>query len=240
MKKLIVLVLAVMLACALLPVRAESLAGGWNIPESNAVTEEAAAALNKAVSKLVGCGYEAVALLGTQVVAGVNYCLLCRVTVVYPGAVPGYALVYVWQQPDGSAEILGVVPFDIADELTALRAAEDEPALTEGIYDDIVSERAYAMVNTPEEGIYAIEIHWSDSADTEYVWTMSARQEEGLLLYNDCVKTKVVTGENGEQTEYTANLIPDGYFTLLGEDSFDWSGAAEENCKTCVFVLFPQ
>ena len=69
---------------------------------------EAQAALEKALEGLVGASYEPVACLGKQVVAGTNYCLLCRITPVVPNAVPHFALVYVYQALDGSAELLQV------------------------------------------------------------------------------------------------------------------------------------
>ena len=62
----------------------------------------------KAVEGLTGCVYEPIALLASQVVAGMNYCLLCRLTVVYPDAQPTYALVYVYQNIEGVCELARV------------------------------------------------------------------------------------------------------------------------------------
>lgn len=69
---------------------------------------EAKAALEKAVEGLVGASYEPIACLGTQLVAGTNYCLLCRITPVTPNPTSHFALVYVYQALDGAAEILDV------------------------------------------------------------------------------------------------------------------------------------
>ena len=68
----------------------------------------------------MGVDYVPVAYLGSQVVAGTNHCFLCRATVVYPGAQPTLALVYVWEKLDGTAEILSIADLDIA----SLRDAE--------------------------------------------------------------------------------------------------------------------
>ena len=65
-------------------------------------------AFSKAVEGLTGCVYEPIALLASQVVAGMNYCLLCRLTVVYPDAQPTYALVYVYQNSEGACELARV------------------------------------------------------------------------------------------------------------------------------------
>ena len=46
-----------------------------------------------------------------------NYCLLCRLTVVYPDAQPTYALVYVCQNIEGACELARVedITFSIQD-----------------------------------------------------------------------------------------------------------------------------
>lgn len=83
--------------------------GGWRVNDGDTSMEanpEAEAALNKALEGLVGASYEPIACLGTQVVAGTNYCILCRVTPVAPNAEATLCLVYVFAALDGSAEIL--------------------------------------------------------------------------------------------------------------------------------------
>jgi len=113
MKKLVAMALALIMICSLVAVHAESMTGGWAVTTDSAVTEDAAAALDAATADLVGCKYEAVALLATQVVAGTNYCLLCRLTPVVPDAEPHYAVVYVWQKLDGTAEMLSVTDLEM-------------------------------------------------------------------------------------------------------------------------------
>ena len=87
------------------------LAGGWGANEGDTSMEanpEAQAALEKALEGLAGASYEPIACLGTQLVAGTNYCLLCRITPVVPDPTSHFALVYVYQAFDGAAEILDV------------------------------------------------------------------------------------------------------------------------------------
>lgn len=81
------------------------LVGGWTAPKSPEVTDAAKAALEKAAAGMDGAEYEPVALLATQVVAGTNYSLLCKITPVVPDPVATYALVTVYEALDGSAEI---------------------------------------------------------------------------------------------------------------------------------------
>ena len=87
--------------------------GGWAYAESYEVTDEMKDRLNKALETLVGASYEPVANLATQVVAGTNRCLLCKVTPVVPNAVPHYALVYVYETLEGGAELLNVIDIDV-------------------------------------------------------------------------------------------------------------------------------
>ena len=91
----------------------EELMGGWFYADDPAVTEEIQARLDKALEGLVGATYVPVANLGEQVVAGLNRCLLCQVTPVVPDARPHYALVYVYEQLDGGAELGKVIDLDV-------------------------------------------------------------------------------------------------------------------------------
>jgi len=89
---------------------AQPLAGGWEnvIHEAAELPEEAQAAFDKALDGLVGANYVPVALLSTQVVAGMNYCILCQITPVTPSGVPTWALVYIYADLQGNAEITNV------------------------------------------------------------------------------------------------------------------------------------
>ena len=66
------------------------------------------AAFDKAAKGLSGASYTPVAVLSSQVVAGMNYCILCQVTPVTPDAAPAWALVYIYADLEGNAEILNV------------------------------------------------------------------------------------------------------------------------------------
>lgn len=80
--------------------------GGWSVPQNTKITEEELKIFNKAIEGLTGVGYEPVAYLGSQVVAGTNHCFLCKSTVIYPGATNRYTLVYIYEKFDGTEEIL--------------------------------------------------------------------------------------------------------------------------------------
>ena len=105
--------------------------GGWSLTDDGSLSDAAQSAFAKAMEGFVGVNYTPVALLGTQLVSGTNYCLLCEAAVVYPDAKPYYAVVTVYESLDGAAEIRNIVALDLGDiaesgEIRAAGAPEDE------------------------------------------------------------------------------------------------------------------
>ncbi|MCR4622240.1 MAG: hypothetical protein K5663_09195 [Clostridiales bacterium] len=109
-------VLALVLVLSLFSAFGEGLdtLGGWSASSDSEVTEERLELFNKALEELVGVDYVPVAYLGSQIVAGQNHCFLARATVVYPGAQPYYALVYIYESLDGQTKIMSIAELDIA------------------------------------------------------------------------------------------------------------------------------
>ena len=94
------------------PIGDETLDGGWAFAEDPAITDEIRTKLEKALAELVGASYEPIANIATQVVAGTNRCLLCKISPVVPNPVPHYALVYVYEDLEGGAALQFVIDFD--------------------------------------------------------------------------------------------------------------------------------
>ncbi len=97
---------------------AEMKAGGWAAPDeatSLPLPQDAQEALDKALSSFVGSNIEPMALLGTQVVAGTNYAILCRVTPVTPAAVASVQVVTVYADLQGNASFTNFCAVDPAD-----------------------------------------------------------------------------------------------------------------------------
>ena len=92
------------------------LMGGWFASSNVKVTKSIKKAFKKAMKGLVGVDYKPVAVLSEQVVAGMNYCILCESKGVYPGAQTGYSLVYLYKGLDGSAEITDIVELKTTEE----------------------------------------------------------------------------------------------------------------------------
>ena len=125
MRKTIKLVSAAMAAvvaisCATLPAFADTsgsvksasstLLGGWTANKSYVSLSKnpaAKSAFKKATKNLVGVTYKAIAVLGTQVVSGTNYAILCKTAVVRPGAEPEMKIMYVYEDLSGNCKITG-------------------------------------------------------------------------------------------------------------------------------------
>ncbi len=110
MKKAIALLVTLGLLLGLVSASAEMTVGGWTpvAHEAAELPEDAQAAFDKALEQLDGASYTPVALLSTQVVAGTNYCILCQIAPVVPDPVPVWALVYIYADLQGNAEITNV------------------------------------------------------------------------------------------------------------------------------------
>ena len=113
MKKMMMILCELLLMISAACAETGPLAGGWTPSVDPAVTEELQALFDKGTETLTGAGYRPVAYLGSQVVAGTNHAFLCQATVVYPGAVPEYKIVYLYEDLQGNVSILNIADFDI-------------------------------------------------------------------------------------------------------------------------------
>jgi predicted small lipoprotein YifL len=148
MKKLIVMLLCAAMLLALCacgqkpaeqPASAEAAAesaetvsvpvlGGWTRADVVALTVEQQELLEKATEGLLGARYIPVAFLGSQLVSGTNYCILCEARVIVPDAAPYYALVYVYADLKGGAEILNIAALNLGDIAETGEIKASDPA----------------------------------------------------------------------------------------------------------------
>lgn len=134
----------------------ETLAGGWTVAEDTALTDETKAIFEEALQETLGVDYEPVALLGTQVVAGTNYCFLTQGTVVYPDAVPQFKLVYVYKDLEGDVEFLNIVDLPVVpNEDGTVSVPSSEAALGGWTYesDPAVSDELKAELDKAFKGL---------------------------------------------------------------------------------------
>ena len=86
----------------------EGATGGYSVNDGDtslSAHEDVLAAFNKAMDGRVGLDVRPIAYLGSQLVAGMNHMLLCKSTVVYPGAEPSYSIMIVYEDFNGNAQL---------------------------------------------------------------------------------------------------------------------------------------
>ena len=115
MKKMLAVLCALLLMISAACAETGPLSGGWTPSADPAVTEELRALFEKGTETLTGAGYNPVAYLGSQVVAGRNHAFLCQMVTAYPGmeTEPAYAIVYLYEDLQGGVSILNIADFDI-------------------------------------------------------------------------------------------------------------------------------
>ena len=110
-------------------------------------------------------------------------------------------------------------------------------ALASGIYWDLYSQRAYAEIHKSADKSYIIEINWSSSAWEKTNWKMTAKFDKfsKKLVYKNCVSREIYTSEEGKHTSVrTLYTKGRGYFTVVN-GKLKWNGAADKNCRMCIF-----
>lgn len=100
--------------------------GGWTMNTEAAanLSAEQKETFEKAMADLDGVDYEPIAVIGGQVVSGMNYAYLCKATVVVPDAQPTWTVVVVYQDIEGKAKFVSAKDIDIADVKTLEESAD--------------------------------------------------------------------------------------------------------------------
>jgi len=86
---------------------ANTMPGGWTAFDFT-ITKEAQAVFDTALKNFVGVGYTPLCV-ATQVVAGTNYCFLCKGKVVYPEAPDIVVKLYIYKPLQGAPHISQIV-----------------------------------------------------------------------------------------------------------------------------------
>ena len=135
MKKLLVILLAVLILCSLAGCgqkkTEQTMTGSWELTDSAELTSEARESFDKAMEGFVGVNYEPIAFLGSQIVSGTNRSFLCEATVVYPNAKPYYAVVTVYTDLQGKSSILNIVALNLGEILESGEIVNGDTADTQ-------------------------------------------------------------------------------------------------------------
>ena len=165
---------------------AESLAdgnmlGAWELPDDLALTKEAKDAFDKAMEGLTGVSYVPVALLGTQIVAGTNYSILCRSTVVYPGAETTYAIVYFYEDLEGQASILRIQNL----ELNAQEVEDKDRDKAADTFAIIIESGKDLITDCPKSAKAGETVTISTYMVTDATLTLSVEDVDGAYVRED-------------------------------------------------------
>lgn len=94
--------------------------GGWTKADVVSLTVEQQELLQKATESLLGAKYIPVAFLGSQLVSGTNYALLCRVSPVTADPVETYAIVKLYKDLSGNVSLLDVTDSGVPTNINEL------------------------------------------------------------------------------------------------------------------------
>ena len=86
----------------------EPVDGGWGAASDPAITEEVRTLFDKALKGGDGVDYVPVTYLGMQVTAGYSHAILCQAADGYPGAVPRWVIVYLFEELDGHVTVTDI------------------------------------------------------------------------------------------------------------------------------------
>lgn len=248
MKKLVSVLVALVLAVSVFCCASaeDILAGGWALHADGAMTEEAQAAFDKAIGDDEHA--KAVALLGTQVVAGINYSIL---TFNDYGAESYFNVLTIYADLEGNAVVNGARNIEIGAWGDDTDEPDDEVVgdtdeMTDGQnpvmnfigdYQDKVSQRATMHIECigADEGLLTIE--WADSASEGYEWTFYCNfdAESGIFTAYEGIMIPYTADENGEITygEAVTGLLDT--FTVQEDDTIAWEGTGPDADNGCIF-----
>lgn len=221
MKKVIAILLSIMLLASCAAVLAgcgtkekpkdsgftgSEVGGGWNKAESPALTDAFKAVFDKATSTLSGVQYVPVAYLASQVVAGTNHCVLCKAAATVPDAEETYAIVYIYEDLNGGAEITEVMTCDVP-----ANSSEDDGGW-----------QAPETPAVPEEALAALTKACATLAGEEYtpVALLATQVVSGVNYRLLCEARASVPGAEARYVILTVNADPQGGASLAGTAEF--------------------
>ena len=168
--------------------------GGWTVTGSSEITDEEMEVFNQAVQDIDDVYYEPVALLATQVVAGMNYCFLAREISYEDPENPFYEMVYIWQAPGGYAQVLETqdIEFGLKDRETVpsfsdehqISLEDDSHVVTDCPQTARAGDKVTIQAMDMADGEVVIEVNGSNSGTWEdlgvYTFTMPDEDVEIL------------------------------------------------------------
>ena len=171
-----------------------NITGGWQASESPEITSELRSVFDKALDGFVGVGYEPIAYLGSQIVAGTNHAFFCKAQVVYPNAQPYFAIVFIYEDLEGNAEIQ-----DIAG-MTAYGELDENAGSAEQL------DGGWAVTDGQDDGLVAFEKATEELVGVSYtpIRVLSSQVVAGM---NYCVLCKAQVVAPNAEPYYTLAFV---------------------------------
>jgi len=84
--------------------------GGWNLDEVKGcnLPQKVQSAFTAVTGDMTGADYEPIAYLGSQIVNGINYRILCKRRLVIPNSEPSLVKMIIHEETDGSVSLVSV------------------------------------------------------------------------------------------------------------------------------------
>ena len=208
------------------PVYASELMGGWKVEETFEITTQVQELVDKATEGIEDMVYEPVGVLGTQVVAGTNYCILSKAH--KAGSEENeYVILYIYEDLQGNANFAGTQEIKMElpspeqeDSSTDQENQTDEPTLGEKnalssalSYLDFSSFSYTGLIKQLEfEGYSHTEaVYGADNCGAD--WNeQAAKAAESYLEFTSFSRSGLIgqlefDGYTAEQAEYGASAV---------------------------------
>ena len=213
------------------------LAGGWTICEDGVMTEDAQRAFDIATAELSGSlEIKAVRLLGTQVVAGVNYSVLALNRNAYEAF---YSVLTIYADLQGGATVLCEETLPLGVPRADAEEDGQNPVMNFiGQYVDKVSQRAVLTVSCLGDEGGLLEVEWGSSASDGVLWSLPCTfdSETGVFTYTRGTRLVYTCDEEGHFTYTDVRLEEKGTFVVQSDDSsLAWYPEGEDADVGCVF-----
>lgn len=213
------------------------LAGSWTLCEDGVMTEEAQRAFDLATADLSGSlEIKAVRLLGTQVVAGVNYAVLA----LNKNSIEAfYSVLTIYADLQGGATVLSDEPLPLGGPRADAEEDGQNPVMNYiGQYCDKVSQRAMLTISCLGDEGALLEVEWGSSASDGVLWSLPCDfdSETGIFTYTRGTRLTYTCDEEAHFTYTDVRLEEKGTFVLQSDDnSLAWYPEGEDADVGCVF-----
>ena len=118
-----------------------------------------------------------------------------------------------------------------------MAALEYTPDALIGSWAEKVAGRGVIEISKGADDTYEIQINWGDSANTMYVWNMTATPDgSNGLRYEDCRSAILTFDEKGNETEEVRYENGTGRFYLNSANEVMWEDETDHQGDDCVFV----